>query len=123
MGTSTLLLVLVLAHTMATVLGEPSYYSYVDYRSPYTNSYTFYTNPFRQFYKTYSSPQYKYRARSYDYRPTAYDDDTVYVTDMYGNTRVSSARSLRGLLLLIFQNWTHNRFMVFILFTQSTLLH
>lgn len=99
MGLSTTFAFLVLGAALAVASGEPSYY--YEYRSPHTNSYTYSNNPFRQWYDYYSKPEYRYRSSSYDdygyrARARAYNDDTVYVTDMYGNTRVSSARSLRG---------------------------
>lgn len=100
MGLHVTLKCLLLAQVLATALGEPSYYTY-NRGYPYTNNYyTYYSNPFRRFYNYYNTPVYKSRSLdNYKYynRPTTYDDDTVYVTDMYGNTRVSSARSLRGL--------------------------
>ncbi|KAJ3650628.1 hypothetical protein Zmor_016716 [Zophobas morio] len=100
MGLSTTFAFLVLGAALAVASGEPSYY--YEYRSPHTNSYTYSNNPFRQWYDYYSKPEYRYRSSSYgDYgyraRARAYNDDTVYVTDMYGNTRVSSARSLRAM--------------------------
>jgi hypothetical protein len=99
MGVSVLFASFLFTQMLAAALGEPAYYS--QYRSgdyPYTNSYTYYTNPFQSFYNKYYSNPTTYKYRNYNYNtPTTYDDDRVYVTDMYGNTRVSSGRSLRGL--------------------------
>lgn len=78
---------------VTTALGEPVYY--YEYKSrgyPYTDNYnTYYTNPFRQYVKYNNYNTYR------SITPISNDDDTVYITDMYGATRVSSARSSRGL--------------------------
>ncbi|XP_068900468.1 adhesive plaque matrix protein 2 isoform X2 [Tenebrio molitor] len=99
MGVSVLFASFLFTQMLAAALGEPAYYS--QYRSgdyPYTNSYTYYTNPFQSFYNKYYSNPTTYKYRNYNYNtPTTYDDDRVYVTDMYGNTRVSSGRSLRAM--------------------------
>ncbi|RZC39269.1 hypothetical protein BDFB_013475 [Asbolus verrucosus] len=85
MGPSLVLVSLLFLQTLTGGLGEPSYYQQNRlFGYPYyTNSYTYYTNPFRQYHKYYDSP-------------ITHDDDRIYITDKYGRTTVSSARTHRG---------------------------